>query len=202
MHGRNYSSLQLSIIKIYLNFCNFLQCKCLRMSQSGKVFAKQTSAASLDGLEIIQWDRERPELRSCVYISYLVLDWSHLDHKVLRSGYIYFRGKLFIAGRCTAVVSSYLPSYKVFPDIATIWNSIMKPMWCTFHSVYWESRSSTYFEHYLLILRRRYTTALGILRAYNVSWLCHDCSDIIRTQYTKCRLCSTFWVWASNARNM
>jgi hypothetical protein len=35
-------------------------------------------------------------------------------------------------------------------------------------------------------------TALGVLSAYNVSWLCHDCSltDIISTQYTKCRLCS------------
>jgi hypothetical protein len=41
-------------------------------------------------------------------------------------------------------------------------------------------------------------TALGILHACNVSWLCHDCSftagvaqptDIAPTQYTKCRLC-------------
>jgi hypothetical protein len=40
-------------------------------------------------------------------------------------------------------------------------------------------------------------TVLGILRAYNVSWLWHGCSEtvivpqpteIIRTQYTKCRL--------------
>jgi hypothetical protein len=35
--------------------------------------------------------------------------------------------------------------------------SIMKPTWYTFHSVYWESRASTCFEHYLLILRRRVT---------------------------------------------
>jgi hypothetical protein len=32
---------------------------------------------------------------------------------------------------------------------------IMKPTWCTFRSVYWESRDSTCFEHYLRILRRR-----------------------------------------------
>jgi hypothetical protein len=45
-------------------------------------------------------------------------------------------------------------------------------------------------------------TALGILRACNVSWLCHDCgetvivaqpTDITRTQYTKSRLCRTSW---------
>jgi hypothetical protein len=35
--------------------------------------------------------------------------------------------------------------------------SIMKPTWCTFFSIYWESRASTCFEHYLLILRKRYT---------------------------------------------
>jgi hypothetical protein len=38
------------------------------------------------------------------------------------------------------------------------------------------SNSSTCFEHYVLILRRRYTTAFFILRACNVSWLqpCHS----------------------------
>jgi hypothetical protein len=87
----------------------------------------------------------------------------------------------------------------------------MKPTWCTFHSIYWESRACTCFEHYLLILRRRYTMALGILRPCYVSWLCHEFraivaqpTDITRMQYmyTKCRLCSTSWGWASNARNM
>jgi hypothetical protein len=33
--------------------------------------------------------------------------------------------------------------------------SIIKPKWWTFHSIYWESRVSTCFEHYLLILRWR-----------------------------------------------
>jgi hypothetical protein len=33
----------------------------------------------------------------------------------------------------------------------------MKPWWCTFHLIYWESRACTCFENYLLILRRRYT---------------------------------------------
>jgi hypothetical protein len=130
----------------------------------------------------------------------------------------------------------------------------MKPTWYTFHSVYWESKAPTCFEHYLLILRRRFTngiwyiecvkgqlavarlqscsssggnaqTAFGILRvyvswlwhgaegapetafgtllAYNVNWLWHGCSetatvlqptDIIRKQYTKCRLWSAFAV--------
>jgi hypothetical protein len=49
--------------------------------------------------------------------------------------------------------------------------SMMKPTWCTFHSFYWESRASTCFEHYLPILRWATQTALGILRACNVSWL-------------------------------
>jgi hypothetical protein len=39
-------------------------------------------------------------------------------------------------------------------------HSVMKPTWCTFHSIYWESRTSTCFEHYLLILRRRYTNGI------------------------------------------
>jgi hypothetical protein len=56
----------------------------------------------------------------------------------------------------------YLPKFVV---------SIMNPAGCTFHSVYWESTASTCFEHYLLILRWRYTKALGILRACYVSWL-------------------------------
>jgi hypothetical protein len=51
--------------------------------------------------------------------------------------------------------------------------------------------------------------AFGILLAY-VSWLWHGCSETatvpqstgIRTQYTKRRLCSPSWGWASNARNM
>jgi hypothetical protein len=52
-------------------------------------------------------------------------------------------------------------------------------------------------------------TAFGILRAYNVSWLWHGFSvtatvpqptTIKRTQYTKRRLCSASWGWASNAR--
>jgi hypothetical protein len=33
----------------------------------------------------------------------------------------------------------------------------MKPMWCIFHSIYWELRAFTCFEHYLLISRRRCT---------------------------------------------
>jgi hypothetical protein len=35
-----------------------------------------------------------------------------------------------------------------------ITTNIMKPTWCAFHSIYWEFRACTCFEHYLLILRR------------------------------------------------
>jgi hypothetical protein len=65
-----------------------------------------------------------------------------------------------------------------------VYVSIMKPTWCTFHSFYWESRASTCFDYYLLILRRCYTNGI---------W-CHDCgftaivaqpTDNKRTQYTK-----------------
>jgi hypothetical protein len=53
-------------------------------------------------------------------------------------------------------------------------------------------------------------TAFGILRAHNVTWLWHDCSETnivpqptdIRTQYITCRLYSPSWGWGSNARNM
>jgi hypothetical protein len=38
--------------------------------------------------------------------------------------------------------------------------STMKPTWCTLHSIYWESKASTGFEHYLLILRRRSTNSI------------------------------------------
>jgi hypothetical protein len=66
-------------------------------------------------------------------------------------------------------------------SLGTLHFSIMKPKWCTCHSFYWESRASKCFENYLFILRSRCTNG---------------------TQYTKCRLCSASWWWASNARNM
>jgi hypothetical protein len=46
-------------------------------------------------------------------------------------------------------------------------------------------------------------TAFGILRACYVSWL-HQVqpTDIPRTQYTQCRLCSDPWRWGSNVRNV
>jgi hypothetical protein len=62
-------------------------------------------------------------------------------------------------------------------------------------------------------------TAFGVLPACYVSWLHQEWSEtgvgdtsstpvlvqptnITRTQYTKCRLCSASWGWASNARNI
>jgi hypothetical protein len=38
--------------------------------------------------------------------------------------------------------------------------NIMKPTWCIFHAIYWVSRASKCFEHYFLILRRRYTNGI------------------------------------------
>jgi hypothetical protein len=38
--------------------------------------------------------------------------------------------------------------------------SIIKPKWRTFHSICWESKASTCFEHCLLILSRRYTNSI------------------------------------------
>jgi hypothetical protein len=135
----------------------------------------------------------------------------------------------------------------------------MKPTWCTFHSVLLrikvfymfrallahpqEAPHKQHLVYYVCIMLVGCTTiavtcsssggatqtAFGILRAYNVSWLWHDCSglvnpqevlhqmpfvqlllrinkstaivaqptDVIRTQYTKCCLCSTSWGWAS-----
>jgi hypothetical protein len=42
----------------------------------------------------------------------------------------------------------------------------MKPAWCAFHLSYWESRASTYFEHYLLILRRYCTNG-----TWHIAWV-------------------------------
>jgi hypothetical protein len=57
--------------------------------------------------------------------------------------------------------------------------------------------TSTSFEHYLLILRRSYTSGTWYIALTLV-----QPTDITRTQYTKFRLCSASWGWASNARNM
>jgi hypothetical protein len=48
--------------------------------------------------------------------------------------------------------------------------NIVKPTWCTFYSVYYEVRTSTCFEHSLLIRRRRYTH--GIWYSYIAYVLC------------------------------
>jgi hypothetical protein len=61
--------------------------------------------------------------------------------------------------------------------------SIMKPSWCTFHSVYWESRASTCFEHYLLIIRRCSTNGTWyvacVLRQLAVPWLLWNCTGFM-----------------------
>jgi hypothetical protein len=87
--------------------------------------------------------------------------------------------------------------YKIFPTV-----SIMKPTWCTFYSIYWESRASKCFEHCLLILRKRNTNGTWyIARVLSVGCatiaVCATLpqpTDNTRTQYTKCRLCvSLYW---------
>jgi hypothetical protein len=69
----------------------------------------------------------------------------------------------------------------------------MKPTWCTFHSIYWESRPLNVSSITCWSSGGATQTALGILRGYNVSWLCHECiftatvpqpTDIIRSPFT------------------
>jgi hypothetical protein len=58
------------------------------------------------------------------------------------------------ASQYISIVTDRASQYiSIMTDRASLYVSIMKPAWFTFHSVYWESRSSTCFEHYLLILR-------------------------------------------------
>jgi hypothetical protein len=87
--------------------------------------------------------------------------------------------------------------------------SVLKPTWCTFHSIYWESTASTCLEHYLLILMRCYTnSSLYIacvscqLAVARLQCNCNpDTTDLTRTKYINCHLCRASWWWTSNARN-
>jgi hypothetical protein len=79
--------------------------------------------------------------------------------------------------------------------------------------------ASTCFEHYVLILKRRFTNGtwytacvlcqltaagMGVTGVSDISStpILVQPTDITRTQYNKCRLWSASWGWASNARNM
>jgi hypothetical protein len=80
------------------------------------------------------------------------------------------------------------------------------------HSVNSELRSSICFEHYLLILRRRYTNGTWYIACVfcQLAATGLECNtpillqptDITRTQYTKFGLCSASWGWAGNARKI
>jgi hypothetical protein len=59
----------------------------------------------------------------------------------------------------------------------------MKPTWCTFHSIYWESKASTCLEHYL-------------------QWNCNRATALQLTLYAIYQMPFASWEWASNARNM
>jgi hypothetical protein len=62
--------------------------------------------------------------------------------------------------------------------------------------------ASTCFENYLLILRRCYTSGTWYIAFHFGTLTLVQPTDITRMQYTKCRLWSASWGWASNARNM
>jgi hypothetical protein len=66
----------------------------------------------------------------------------------------------------------------------------MKPTWCTFHSIYWESKVSTCFEHYLLILRRRCT---------NFIWYIVSCFCTVAVSLQPCH--SQLTLYARNTPN-
>jgi hypothetical protein len=76
-------------------------------------------------------------------------------------------------------------------QVSSVVVSIMKPMWCTFHSTYWESRASTCFEHYLLILRRCWTNGTWyiacVLCQLAVSRLQFHCNRATALQLTYTR---------------
>jgi hypothetical protein len=57
---------------------------------------------------------------------------------------------------------------------------VIKPTWCTFHSLYWELKASTRFEHYFLILRRLYTNGI---------WYHNNVTNLIYVHFTITILC-------------
>jgi hypothetical protein len=88
------------------------------------------------------------------------------------------------------------PSFCGTRSLITI--SVMKPTWCTFYSIYWESKASTCFEHYFLILRRRFTRGIWYIACVNnVSWQpCHSHTHavyqmpLVQHLLTMSKLCS------------
>jgi hypothetical protein len=69
------------------------------------------------------------------------------------------RASHYISMSCSADRASQYISMSCSADRASQYISTVKPTWCTFYSVYWELRVSTCFEHYLLILRRCFTSS-------------------------------------------
>jgi hypothetical protein len=78
------------------------------------------------------------------------------------------------------------------------------------HSSSWFQSNTTYLMFcWPCITVYQYNKTNVMHLSFN--WLCHNCSfivivaqptDITRTQYTKCRLCSASWGWASDVWNM
>jgi hypothetical protein len=101
---------------------------------------------------------------------------------------------------CTDV-KSILHTNRMFCCTCIIVNQYSKTNVTHFSFNLFRVKASACFGHYLLVLRRRSKTALGILCAYNVqSW--HSQLTIYTHKYTKCRFWSASRGWASNARNM
>jgi hypothetical protein len=75
----------------------------------------------------------------------------------------------------------------------------VKHTWCTFYLIYQELRPSICFKHYLLILRRSFKTAFG---GTSSTAILVQPTNLTRTQFNKCRLCSASWGGTSNARNI
>jgi hypothetical protein len=92
-----------------------------------------------------------------------------------------------------------------------IYSSIMKPMWCTFHSILLRIKSHYTFrallahpqevlhkQHFVYCVR---VMPVGCDTTAVTTAIVAQPTDITRTQYTNCRLFSSSWGWAGNARN-
>jgi hypothetical protein len=63
-------------------------------------------------------------------------------------------------------------------------------MWCSFHSIYLESKASTCFEHYFLIIRRCCTNSIWCIACVYCQLAVARLQQNCNRAYTKCR-CAT-----------
>jgi hypothetical protein len=74
--------------------------------------------------------------------------------------YTQFQDKYFLIYECVQQILVFWALTNCFVNRASQYITIMNPTWCTFHSIYWESKVPTCFEHYLFILRKRCTNSI------------------------------------------